>query len=90
MVLASRQKEYLQLKCPPLLLTFFELLDSLSLKKPNQEKYNATSKNFEFSLDFAQKQVEASLKTLPLRPALDICLGELRKKMIEMTLRRPY
>lgn len=75
---------YVLSKCPPILLSFFEVIEVLmgEGKKIDTE----ISQLFITSTKFAQTTIVEKITALPLRSGIDICKGELHKKLIDISL----
>jgi hypothetical protein len=78
----------LQIKCHPVLLTYLEIVTSLCQKKVDSENFDGqVQKEFAQVIEYSNQSIKSSLHSFPYRPAFDICLGELRKKLIEICMR---
>lgn len=65
-------------------MSFFEVLDLLTITNGKLDHEQASK--FKFSAEFAQKHVLTKLSSLPLRSGIDICKGELSKKLVDFAL----
>ena len=69
-------------------MTFLEILTSLCQRKAAIEDFDHhVQVDFKPSIDHSVQVVKTALHIFPYRPQFDICLGELRKKMIEIVVR---
>ena len=66
------------------MLSYFEVVEELLTKDKLIDKEIAL--RFETSIKFSQDQILTKIKTLPLRSGIDICKGELEKKLVDVFL----
>jgi hypothetical protein len=87
-VIGARQQEFLQIKCPPVLLVYLEIVHCLCEKRSGagESDDSITQRNFSIMVNHCRNTLKSQLSTLPYRKKFDICYGELRKQIIEFAL----
>lgn len=60
-----------------------EIIQLLCQKKDEPAFLPSVQRKFEATALFAKQSLTNTFKTLPLRPAFDVCTGELRKILID-------
>jgi len=86
--ISARQQEFLQIKCPPVLLAYLEIVHGLCEQSAEAHSFDEviTQKHFTVLADHCRNTLKSQLETLPFRKQLDVCYGELRKEIVQFAL----
>lgn len=89
-VVASRQRDFVEISCPPVLLVYLEIVHILCEKSTAFHEWDAAASKKYFSalVLHCTTEIESQFSNLQLRNKFDICYGELRKQFISIVISR--